>query len=167
MTPDLFNKCKPFTQTSETAVRLMLRYPWFMGLYYSMRIFESRDLPYKTLMTNGVSIWVDPDFWSQLSKEHRMTAVAHELGHKMFFHHSRMGERDPRIWNIAGDHVINLVLKESDGELVLDHGRERSAGELDHQRRAVELVLRREVQGLDDRGRVRRYHGGAERARGR
>ncbi len=108
-----FDKCKPFEGMSETAVRLMLRYPWFMGLYYSMRIYECKDLPTKTLATNGTAIWVDPGFWSQLTRDQRMTAVAHEMGHKMLLHCARLGERNRYVWNIAGDHVINLMLTES------------------------------------------------------
>lgn len=108
-----FDKCKPFEGMSETAVRLMLRYPWFMGLYYSMRVYECNDLPTKTLATNGTAIWVDPGFWAQLTRDQRMTAVAHEMGHKMLLHCTRLGERNRFIWNIAGDHVINLMLTES------------------------------------------------------
>src|SRR6266566_731731 len=106
------NTCKPFA-AGETAVRMMLRYPWFMGLYYSMQLYEDADMPMKTLATNGVSIWIDPTFWGQLSRDHRMTAIAHEMGHKMLLHMTRRGDRNPFMWNIAGDHVINLMLKES------------------------------------------------------
>jgi predicted metal-dependent peptidase len=107
-------KCKPFDQISETAVRLMIRFPYMMGPYYTCSVYEADDIPeVDTLATNGVSIWVNRDFWKQLSREHRMTAIAHELGHKMLLHSVRRGDRDPIVWNIAGDHVINLMLKES------------------------------------------------------
>jgi predicted metal-dependent peptidase len=102
---------KRFTGGSETAVRLMLRYPWFMVLYYSMTLYETDELP--TLATNGVSMWVNPKFWNQLTRDQKMTAVAHELGHKMLLHPTRRGDRDHRTFNIAGDHVINLMLIES------------------------------------------------------
>jgi predicted metal-dependent peptidase len=104
---------KPFDQMAPTAARLMLRYSWFMGMYYTMQFYECHDLPFKTLATNGVSVWVDPKFWGQLDRDRKMTAVAHELGHKVFMHPSRLGARNPFIWNIAGDHVINLMLQES------------------------------------------------------
>jgi predicted metal-dependent peptidase len=104
-------KCKVFTGASETAVRMMLHHPWMMVLYYSMAIFEYDGIP--TLATNGVSMWVNPAFWAQLSRNQKVTAMAHEIGHKMLLHTARVGSRDMRIWNIAGDHVINLMLTES------------------------------------------------------
>lgn len=42
----------------------------------------------------------------------RVTTLAHELLHNAFLHGARRGNRCPDIWNIAGDHVINLWLKE-------------------------------------------------------
>lgn len=104
-------KCKPFTAASETAVRMMLHHPWMMVLYYSMMIYECDFLP--TLATNGVSMWVNPKFWAQLNRNQKVTAMAHEIGHKMLMHTVRQGARNRYVWNIAGDHVINLMLDES------------------------------------------------------
>jgi predicted metal-dependent peptidase len=106
---------KPATCMSETAVRLMLRTHYMMHVYYAMTFYEvEEDNPFvQTLATNGVSCWVNPKFWRQLTKDQRLTAVAHEMGHRMCMHASRRGDRDPDIYNIAGDHVINLMLKES------------------------------------------------------
>lgn len=102
---------KPFKGMSETAVRLMLRAQYFMPLYYGMTIYEDDSIP--TLCTNGASLWVNPAFWSQLNRDQRLTAAAHEIGHKMLLHTTRRGERNPFIWNCAGDYVINLMLAES------------------------------------------------------
>lgn len=117
VTQQMVMDAKPFTGASETAVRMMLRYPWFMVLYYSMALYEVRwpksKYWHQTLGTNGVSLWVDPDFWAQLDRDQRLTAVAHELGHKMLLHSTRRGDRHPIIWNIAGDYVINLMLVQS------------------------------------------------------
>jgi predicted metal-dependent peptidase len=113
---DTMSKYKPFSQSGETAVRLMLRHPYFMVVYYSMQLFElppDWPPPFNTLATNGVSLWVAKAFWDQLNRDQKMTAVAHECGHKMYLHPTRRGERDPAGWNIAGDHRINLDLKAS------------------------------------------------------
>jgi predicted metal-dependent peptidase len=106
---------KPFTRGGETAVKLMLNHGYFMGLYYTMQFFEVKadDPIVRTLATNGVSCWVNPEFWDQLNRDQRVTAVAHEIGHKMLLHSTRRGHRDRYVWNIAGDHVINLMLKDS------------------------------------------------------
>jgi predicted metal-dependent peptidase len=104
---------KHFAEAQNTSVRLMLRFPWLMGLYYSMTIFEETSDLVPTLATNGTSMWVNPHFWHQLDRDQKMTAFAHEVGHKMYLHPSRRGDRDPIVWNIAGDHRINLDLVES------------------------------------------------------
>jgi len=103
--------CKLFTGAAETAVRMMLHHPWMMVMYYSMTVYEDDQIP--TLCTNGVSMWINPKFWNQLTRNQKVTAFAHEIGHKMLLHVARMGPRIMPIWNIAGDHVINLMLVES------------------------------------------------------
>src|SRR5271166_308024 len=108
-------KFKPLSssETGETAVRMMLRHPYFMGVYYSMALFELPEEwppPFNTLATNGVSLWVNKKFWAQLNRDQKMTAIAHECGHKMYLHSTRIGARDKAGWNIAGDHRINLDL---------------------------------------------------------
>jgi predicted metal-dependent peptidase len=100
-----------FEGTSETAVRLMLRVPYIMVLYYSLTFYTSKVI--STLAVNGVACWINPSFWAQLSRDQRLTAIAHEIGHKMLLHPTRRGARDPILWNIAGDYVINLMLVES------------------------------------------------------
>lgn len=57
-------------------------------------------------------LYWNPDFFLKLDKETRVTVLAHELWHNGLLHSVRIGNRCPDIWNIAGDHVINLLLKE-------------------------------------------------------
>jgi predicted metal-dependent peptidase len=100
-----------FEGMSETAVRLMLRVPYIMVLYYSLTFYVTKLI--RTLAVNGVACWINQQFWSQLTRDQRLTAVGHEIGHKMLLHPTRRGSRDPYIWNAAGDYVINLMLVES------------------------------------------------------
>ena len=92
----------------ETAVRLMMRHGHLMVPYYSMHLIDSKIVP--TLATNGLSIWINKGFYDAMTREQRMTAIAHELWHKMLLHVVRRGGRDPELYNIAGDHVINIIL---------------------------------------------------------
>jgi predicted metal-dependent peptidase len=100
-----------FEGTSESAVKLMLRVPYIMVLFYSLTFYISKKI--QTLAVNGVACWVNPAFWAQLTREQRLTAIAHEIGHKMLMHPTRRGARDRVLWNMAGDYVINLMLVES------------------------------------------------------
>jgi predicted metal-dependent peptidase len=102
---------EPFPAMSETAVRLMLRVPYIMVLFYSIQFYVTKLVP--TLAINGVSCWINLEFWNQLTRDQKLTAVAHEIGHKMLLHPTRRGSRDKVLWNMAGDYVINLMLVES------------------------------------------------------
>lgn len=97
--------------TASAAVRLMLKHPFWCELYYSMKIIEDESIP--TLATNGECMWVNPPFWNKLSLDERISALAHEVGHKMLLHMTRRGNRDPFIWNVAGDYVINNLLQKN------------------------------------------------------
>lgn len=61
-----------------------------------------------TAGTDGISIVLNESFFSNLNNEQRKTILAHELWHVARLHHIRQGNRDPKIWNIACDHRINL-----------------------------------------------------------
>lgn len=63
-----------------------------------------------TACTNGKYIKFNPDFFLSLTEEERVFVLAHETLHVVFIHMSRRGNRDPRLWNVAGDYVINLML---------------------------------------------------------
>jgi predicted metal-dependent peptidase len=102
-------KYKIFKGMSDTSVRMMMRLPYLMVLYYSMTVFETDEIP--TLCVNGTSMWVNPKFWNQLSREQKLTACVHEVFHKLCLHTTRRGARDPYIYNEAGDHYINNRLK--------------------------------------------------------
>jgi predicted metal-dependent peptidase len=63
-----------------------------------------------TAATNGKVILYNPDFIAKLAFPELVGLMAHECWHVAFNHLGRRSERDPMLWNIAGDHVINLML---------------------------------------------------------
>lgn len=107
--------------TADAAVRLMLGYPFWSELYYSMGVEEDTTIP--TLCTDGRNMWVNPDFWTTLKLDIKISALAHEIAHKMLLHSSRRGARSIivqsqsghriTLWNIAADHVVNNLLAEN------------------------------------------------------
>lgn len=97
--------------TQDAAVRLMLKFPYWSELYYTMTVYQEDRIP--TLCTDGVNMWVNPAFWASLSLEHKVAALAHEVGHKMLLHCSRRGARDPYLWNVAADYVVNGILAQN------------------------------------------------------
>lgn len=100
--------------------RLMIaRYPRFAGEIANANLQYKTDLPYHTAATDGKNIYFDPDYLASLSDDDKLFIIAHELMHIKFEHMFRMTDkngqmRDPKIWNIATDAIINANL-ERDG----------------------------------------------------
>lgn len=72
----------------------------------------SWDASIDTACVNTKEMRWNPDFFMNLTEAQRVTVLAHELWHIGFMHLLRLGTRDAKLWNIAGDHVINLRLKD-------------------------------------------------------
>ena len=100
--------------------RLMIaRYPRFAGEIANANLKFKTDLPYHTAATDGKNIYFDPSYLASLSDDDKLFIIAHELMHIKFEHMFRMTDkngkmRDPEIWNIATDAIINANL-ERDG----------------------------------------------------
>ena len=58
----------------------------------------------------GISIRYNPTFIQNQSVAQLAGLIAHECWHMAFQHAPRRGSRDPIIWNVAGDYVINNML---------------------------------------------------------
>ncbi len=89
------------------AVMMHIRsdHPFFgtLGLFANFIINE--DVP--TAATNGKDIWLNPGFISSLDFKSLAGLLVHELLHAALQHCSRRRERDPHLWNIAADIVVN------------------------------------------------------------
>jgi predicted metal-dependent peptidase len=83
----------------------------------SLRLAPIEDSSIKTMETDGVSMWFNPDFVAGLSRGALRATIAHETLHCAALHHTRRGNRDLRRWNIACDHAINPLLVTAGFEL--------------------------------------------------
>jgi predicted metal-dependent peptidase len=92
-------------------IDLMTKSVFLSTICLSLKHSFTTDIP--TAATNGLSIIYNPDFFANLTAPERAGLLAHEVWHVAFNHLSRVGERDKRSWNIAGDYVINLMLENS------------------------------------------------------
>jgi predicted metal-dependent peptidase len=65
-----------------------------------------------TMWTDGKRLGYCPDFCEKIGKDETIGVLAHEAAHVFLKHPIRRGHRDPHLWNIACDHVVNaLILK--------------------------------------------------------
>jgi predicted metal-dependent peptidase len=96
---------------------LILDNPFFGSLALRLKLVEATNMVvnggYKmsTMGVDGKHIYYHPDFVNRLSLAHVKFVVAHEVMHCVWSHMSRRQHRDPRKWNVAGDYVINDMLK--------------------------------------------------------
>ncbi|HET8913355.1 MAG TPA: hypothetical protein VFN23_17915, partial [Ktedonobacteraceae bacterium] len=107
-------------QISSAILQLRLRAPFFATLALFARIIPSQE--HRTAATDGRDIYINPDFWHALTSAERLGLLAHEVLHAALLHVPRRGQRDPFLWNVAADIVVNgAILAESGFALPKGH----------------------------------------------
>ena len=101
-------KCEATKAMENARAGLVSKHPSLGYLCFKLKWFPDSTCP--TAWTDGVSVGFNPDFVLSLKNAGRQFLAAHEVAHPMFGHHLRRGDRDAGKWNIACDHVVNLIL---------------------------------------------------------
>jgi predicted metal-dependent peptidase len=112
---------------------LLLDHPFFGALLFRLKGRETRSV--KTMATDGISLYYNPDFVDTLNGSTLAGTLAHEVMHPALRHHTRRAGRDPKRWNEACDYAINPLLLDAglslpEGILVDDHFRGMSAEDI-------------------------------------
>ena len=99
--------------------KMLAKYPRFGSEIAAANIEFRDDLPSHTAATDGKNIYVDPNYFESISENDRLFTIAHEIMHIKFMHMYRLVDKDgkkrnPELWNIATDAIINANL-ERDG----------------------------------------------------
>ena len=89
--------------------KMLVKYPFFGSVVASVDYKESKDI--LTAGTDGETIYYNPEYLEGLSVEEQTFVFAHEVCHIAFNHILRSEDKDPDLWNIATDAVINQFLK--------------------------------------------------------
>lgn len=103
------------TPITKARTQLLLNQPFFGTLALRLKLVVDNTIP--TLGVDGKNLYYNEAFAASLSTPLLISAVAHEVCHCMFLHHVRRKHRNAEKWNIAGDYVINRLLKESGFQL--------------------------------------------------
>jgi predicted metal-dependent peptidase len=114
------NHCPVVTDSvkviSASLLRLRMKSPFFGTLAMFVRFLPSSTIP--TAATDGRDIFFNPDFLQSLPINQQDGLLLHELLHAALLHPSRVGTREPKLWNIAADIVVNgTILRERGFEL--------------------------------------------------
>ena len=115
---------------TKARARLLVRAPFLGSIALGLEWVCRPEIG--TMATNGRHIWFNPHWCKELGIEKTMGVIAHEVFHVVNKHHLRRGERNAKLWNAAGDLLINRLL--TDDKYILP-----SDGLFDLERRYADL----------------------------
>jgi len=99
----------PEERLSLCILRLRKQTPFFGALALFLRYGLDESIP--TACTNGREVHFNPRFVESLSTQELDAVMVHELLHAALLHIPRMGSRDPHLWNVAADIVVNGMIR--------------------------------------------------------
>lgn len=77
-------------------------------LLFSLKLHWTDEIP--TACTDGINLYLNPDFYLKCSPKVRISVLAHEAWHVAYKDMLRVGTKDPELWNVACDHYINHLI---------------------------------------------------------
>jgi predicted metal-dependent peptidase len=104
---------------SASLLRLRMKSPFFGTLAMFARFIPSTTIP--TAATDGRDIFFNPEFLQSLPTKQQDGVLLHEILHAALLHTVRLKEREPELWNVAADIIVNgMILSQSGFELPPD-----------------------------------------------
>lgn len=99
-----------FEKIVNCKIRLIAGSNTFFGKFsLTLEFIEDRNLPYKTMATDGMKIYYDPDFVMKQTEEEIRWVICHEIMHCALFHFVRR-QANPTMWNAAADYALNQLI---------------------------------------------------------
>jgi predicted metal-dependent peptidase len=102
-------------------IALLLKHPFFGNLATRLKLVNADDWC-PTAGTDGRHFYYNTKFIDSLTPREAEFLFGHEVLHNVFEHMMvRIGNRDPRLWNVAADYAVNQILKDASiGEMPKD-----------------------------------------------
>ena len=94
--------------------RILAEHGFYGLLLMHMRFAVGDELD--TAWVSSDTITFNPGFSDQLDADELCFVLEHEVLHAALGHLERLGERDPELWNLACDIVVNSNIKHSNGD---------------------------------------------------
>lgn len=120
LSPDELAKMSKEVQDKIIVARvgLLLRHPFFGNMATRLKI-ESCDAWCPTAATDGRHLYYNTQFFNELTEKQIEFVIAHEIMHCVYDHMSRRDDRDPQLYNISCDYLVNnLLVRERIGEKI-------------------------------------------------
>jgi len=102
----------PEKRIAQARVMMLFDLPFWGTLTMFLEAVERRDLPVKTMATDGTYLFYDPDFVNSLTLQEVAGCIAHEVGHVAFLHLPRRQKRNAAKWNEAADYAVNALIRQ-------------------------------------------------------
>ena len=101
----------------QSRVRLLLKHPFFGNLATRLMLKNADDFC-PTAATDGRHLYYNREFISPLTSEELDFLIGHEVLHCVYDHMERREGRQPELWNMATDYVINgQLVRENLGKM--------------------------------------------------
>ncbi len=97
---------------TKARVRMLLKHPFWGNLATRLKLVEASDWC-QTAATDGRHFYYCTDFINRLDDDELVFLFGHEVGHCVYNHMGRRGDREPRVWNMANDYLVNDMLVEN------------------------------------------------------
>ena len=97
-------------------VGLLLRHPFFGNMATRLKI-QAADEWLMTAAVDGRNLYFNTQFFNAMNNKEIEFVIAHEILHCVFDHLGRREDRDPMLYNIAADYIVNnLLVRDRIGE---------------------------------------------------
>ncbi len=90
-------------------IGLLLKHPFFGNMATRLRVQECDDWC-PTAATDGRHLYYNTQFFNAMNNKEIEFVIAHEILHCVFDHLTRRDNRDPKLYNIAADYIVNNML---------------------------------------------------------
>lgn len=97
-----------YSKLQKAKAQLVLHQPFFASLLFQMPMIEDDTIP--TMAVDGTNIYYNAKFVDEMTQDEAKFVLCHEVMHCVFEHMHTRGTRNPMLWNVAGDFVINDLL---------------------------------------------------------
>jgi predicted metal-dependent peptidase len=92
-------------------ISMLLHCPFYGNLACQLEIRDATDWC-PTAATDGRYFYYNRNFVAALSNQELVFLWGHEVEHCVYDHMGRRGNRNPVLWNVANDYVVNMDLVE-------------------------------------------------------
>ncbi|MEM4396756.1 MAG: VWA-like domain-containing protein [Candidatus Woesearchaeota archaeon] len=94
-------------KVTDAKIYLLIKHPFIGAISSRLEFVETTKVP---AATDGKKIYYNPEFFKTLSKGQIVFVIAHEILHVVYDHVFRRGNRNPLVWNMAVDYIVNYTL---------------------------------------------------------